>query len=192
MGGYVICRSCVTLSGTWVDCPQALIYDNWDLLKNVFTDVYSATDYQANQISQSAAYATRPGRFAGVMYVAVGVRAHDCAVEVVRIAVQWQGCDALLCCVAGLESCVVITEMSVWFPFVALLCSFLLLAVAGLLFTGIVFAAKIIRVKKLVVITFTIANNIVLGVGVFLTLAGSCMAYTTAFQAAYDLKVSEV
>lgn len=63
----------------------------------------------------------------------------------------------------------------------------------GMLVVGLVFAAgavistRIIHYRKLAVITFTIVNNVLLGLGMLMLLVGLLMVSTSAFIATADL-----
>ena len=65
----------------------------------------------------------------------------------------------------------------------------LLLFVVVVLLIGVVFSAKIIKYRKLAIITFSIMNNTLVTMGVLAFVAGILMASTSAFIEASDLSV---
>jgi hypothetical protein len=172
--------------------PKDLVKVDWELYQNAFEGHYNATAKLSVQLEEASSYARYCLPL--ILYVAHGM---GCTRAVVALASPRLYAPSLRSapsrCTHACRCTHPPSHPLTSFLVHTMFCSPSPCCSVGMLVVGLVFAGgavlstRIIHYRKLAVITFTIVNNVLLGLGVLMLLVGLLMVSTSAFIATADL-----
>jgi hypothetical protein len=168
---------------------QNLVFDNWDYFDDVFEDKLDLTKPLSEQVDYVAGVVHEKLPIPACVVLLAPMWPLSCFLDLrVLVCGRARACVCVRVCRCVHVAVVVVARGCP--TLLVLPCSVVVFIMAILFGASVYFAALIIQVKKLSIITFSILNNCVIVLGLFLIAAAISMEQSSAFFAARDLQAS--